>query len=135
LGLETDADTTDTNVPLGTHQATRKRWKNECGYVTLDAFTSLGGDHGPSDALFKAEYVIPFLGLDKVGAVDPELEQCKSAGGGSGGMAGVGGAVAAGGAGGGCVCNTALKPGNRPATALLTIGLALLARSFRRRKA
>jgi hypothetical protein len=27
------------------------------------------------DALFKAEYVIPFLGLDKVGAVDPGLEQ------------------------------------------------------------
>ena len=40
------------NVALGTHQATCKRW-NECGYVTLDAVTSLGGDHGPSDALSK----------------------------------------------------------------------------------
>lgn len=99
LGLKTDPDMTDMNVPLGTHQATRKRWQNDCGFVTLDAFTSLGGDHGPSDALFKAEYVIPFLGLDKVGAVDPESEQCKPGAGGAGGMAGAGGAMAAGGSG------------------------------------
>ena len=31
----------------------------------LDGFDSIGGDHGPSDALFVAQYVIPFLGLDK----------------------------------------------------------------------
>ena len=101
LGLNTDPDTTDMNVALGTHQATRKRWKNECGYVTLDAFTSVGGDHGPSDALFKAEYVIPFLGLDKPGDVDPEVEQCKSGTGGWGGAPGVGGATSAGASAGG----------------------------------
>jgi MYXO-CTERM domain-containing protein len=76
--------------------------------VTLDAFTSLGGDHGPSDALFKGEYVIPFLGLDKTGELDPEVEQCQSSGGGSGGggsggsagSATNGGSAGAGGSGG-----------------------------------
>lgn len=102
LGLMASPTTTDMNVPLGDHQATRQRWKNECGYVTLDAFTSLGGDHGPSDALFKAEYVVPFLGLDKTGELDPEVEQCQPSGGGSGG-AGAGGSAgaASGGAGNG----------------------------------
>lgn len=56
LSLEKDPDMTDMNVTLGMHQATRKRWKNECGYVTLDASTSIGGDHGPSDALFKGSF-------------------------------------------------------------------------------
>lgn len=98
LGLMATPTTTDMNVPLGDHQATRQRWKNECGYVTLDAFTSLGGDHGPSDALFKAEYVVPFLGLDKTGALDPEVEQCQSSGGSGGsGSGGSAGAVANGG--------------------------------------
>jgi acetylxylan esterase len=105
LGLSASATTTEMNVPLGMHQATRLRWKNECGYVVLDAFTSLGGDHGPSDALFKAEYVVPFLGLDKTGLVDPEVEQCGAGQGGtggtdSGGAAGApnGGGVTSGGA-------------------------------------
>lgn len=111
LGLSSMATMTDMNVALGNHKATRQRWKNECGYVVLDAFTSLGGDHGPSDALFEAQYVVPFLGLDKTGAVDPEMEQCATGqggtggGGGSGGMggsgAGTGGGAASGGVGGG----------------------------------
>ena len=37
--------------------------------MVLDAFTSIGGDHGPSDALFKSQFVIPFLGLDAGGAL------------------------------------------------------------------
>lgn len=100
LGLMANPTTTDMNVPLGDHQATRQRWKNECGYVTLDAFTSLGGDHGPSDALFKAEYVVPFLGLDKTGPLDPEVEQCQPSGGSGGvGAGGSAGSPASGGAG------------------------------------
>jgi poly(hydroxyalkanoate) depolymerase family esterase len=99
LGLMMSPSMTDMNVALGDHQATRQRWKNDCGYVTLDAFTSLGGDHGPSDALFKAEYVIPFLGLDKTGSVDPEIEQCKTGAGGSGG-GGAGGSAGGGASGG-----------------------------------
>jgi len=104
LSLSPDPTSTTMNVLLGTHQATRQQWLNSCGYLVLDGFTSIGGDHGPSDALFKAQYVIPFLGLDKVGAVDPEIAQCGNGGsGGSGadGGAGVGGRNGAGGGGGG----------------------------------
>jgi acetylxylan esterase len=97
LGLGTSPTSTGM-VQLGNHQATRQRWQSSCGYQVLDAFTSIGGDHGPSDALFKAEHVIPFLGLDKTGAVDPEIEQC---GGGADGGADAGGGGGAGGSGGG----------------------------------
>jgi acetylxylan esterase len=91
LGLSEDP-TTEVGAELGDHQGTRKSWKNACGFVVLDAFTSLGGDHGPSDALFPAEYVIPFLGLDQTGPIDPEIEECAGAGaGGNGGMAGMSG--------------------------------------------
>ncbi len=96
LGLD-ESPTTEENVQLGDHQATRQTWESSCGIPVLDAFTSLGGDHGPSDALFLAEYVIPFLGLDVVGPVDPEIEQCGDGGdpgagaGGAGGSSGDGG--------------------------------------------
>jgi len=93
LGLATNPTSNTTGLTLGTHQATRQQWKNSCGYVVLDAFTSLGGDHGPSDTLFNATYVVPFLGLDQTGDVDPEIAAC---GGGSDG--GAGGATGAGGA-------------------------------------
>src|SRR4051812_45589586 len=101
LGLATSPTSTTTGLTLGTHQATRQQWKNSCGYVVLDAITSIGGDHGPSDALFKATYVIPFLGLDKTDAVDPELAACAPDGGvgGSGGPARARGRPGGGGAG------------------------------------
>jgi len=91
--LELSEDpTSEEQVELGEHQATRQRWQNACGVVVLDAFTSLGGDHGPSDALFPADYVIPFLGLDQTGPVDPEIELCDDNGaGGTGGSAGMSG--------------------------------------------
>jgi acetylxylan esterase len=92
LGLAASPSTTDMGVSLGNHKATRQRWKNQCGFVTLDAFTSIGGDHGPSDALFEADYVVPFLGLDDTGELDPEAKQCSGAGG-SGGAAGAGGSA------------------------------------------
>jgi poly(hydroxyalkanoate) depolymerase family esterase len=100
LGLATNPTTTTANITLGTHQATRQQWNNACGYLVLDGFTSIGGDHGPSDALFKAQYVIPFLGLDKIGAVDPEIAQCGNGSSGSGGAGGVGGVGGAAGSGG-----------------------------------
>jgi poly(hydroxyalkanoate) depolymerase family esterase len=102
LGLAATPTTTTMNVSLGNHQATRQQWTNSCGYLVLDGFTSLGGDHGPSDALFKANYVIPFLGLDKTGPVDPEIQQCGSGSdGGVGGVSGTDGGAGAGAAGGG----------------------------------
>jgi acetylxylan esterase len=98
LGLSTSPTSTMMGVQLGTHQATRQQWQSACGYLVLEGFTSLGGDHGPSDALFKSTYVIPFLGLDKTGAVDPEIQQCGS--GGTGGSSGTDGGVDGGGRGG-----------------------------------
>lgn len=102
LSLSTNPTKTNTGLTLGTHQATEQQWNNACGYLVLDGFDSIGGDHGPSDALFVAQYVVPFLGLDKTGAVDPEIAQCGNGGaGGSGGAAGAtGGGGAAGSAGG-----------------------------------
>jgi hypothetical protein len=120
LGLSTDPSSSQTGITLGTHQAKRQQWKNSCGYVVLDAFTSVGGDHGPSDCLFVSQYVIPFLGLDKTGAVDPEIEQCGS-GGGDGGVGGAGGAGGStgtsnrdGGAGGSAGAGGAPGSGGRP---------------------
>lgn len=95
LGVNTTPTITDMGVPLGNRLATRQRWEGSCGDVVLDAFTSLGGDHGPSDALFVAEYIIPFFGLDRTGLVDPGFEQCGRNSGGAGGM-GAGGASIAG---------------------------------------
>jgi len=94
LGLPASPTSTSSGITLGNHQATRQQWNNSCGYLVLDAFTSLGGDHGPSDALFKAQYVIPFLGLDKTGPVDPEIAQCGNGSGGAGGSGGSGGSAA-----------------------------------------
>lgn len=103
----------DSGLTLGSHQAKRQQWKNSCGYVVLDLLTSVGGDHGPSDALFQGNFVLPFLGLDSQAAVDaavdPEIAQCGagadggvpmpdggttsgSGGNGGGGRAGTGGA-------------------------------------------
>jgi acetylxylan esterase len=76
LGLSPTPTTVANGLSLGNHQATRQTWQNTCGRTMLDAFTSLGGDHGPSDALFVAQYVVPFLHLDVAGAVDPETGTC-----------------------------------------------------------
>jgi poly(hydroxyalkanoate) depolymerase family esterase len=102
LSLSTTATKTNTGLTLGTHQATEQQWNNACGYLVLDAFDSINGDHGPSDTLFVGKYVLPFLGLDTQtavnAAVDPEIAQC--GGGGDAGVGGAGGGGDAGGAGG-----------------------------------
>ncbi|HSS40854.1 MAG TPA: PHB depolymerase family esterase [Polyangia bacterium] len=101
--LSTTPTKTNTGLTLGTHQATEQQWNNACGYLVLDAFDSINGDHGPSDTLFVGKYVVPFLGLDKTGAVDPEIQQCGASGGGgtSGGTGGQAGMGAGGGHSGG----------------------------------
>jgi hypothetical protein len=100
LGLEPVPTSTETELQLGAHLATRQTWIGECGRPVLDAFTSLGGDHGPSDALFLAEHLVPFLGLDDTGPIDPVVAACQSAapGGGGPGDAGSGSGEDAGGA-------------------------------------
>jgi len=107
LGLSTDPTTkVDSGLTLGTHQAKRQEWKDSCGFVALDFLTSVGGDHGPSDALFQGNFVLPFLGLDSQAAVDAALDaqvvQCGAGGntgsGGAGGSGGRGGSAGTGGA-------------------------------------
>jgi acetylxylan esterase len=117
--LSTNPTKTNTGLTLGTHQATEQQWNNACGYLVLDGFDSIGGDHGPSDALFVAKYVVPFLGLDKTGAVDPEIAQCGNGGaggstgaaGGAGGKGTGGAAGSAGGRGGGAGSGTVATGG------------------------
>jgi poly(hydroxyalkanoate) depolymerase family esterase len=154
LGLSASPTTTTTGLTLGTHQATRQQWQNSCGYVVLDAFTSIGGDHGPSDAIFNSTYVIPFLGLDQTGATDPEIATCAGGTGGSSGTGGVsntGGTTSAGGSnsgaggtaaqgssgaapGGGCSCRVSSKTSPTGLSAL-ALGAALVFWGRRLRRA
>lgn len=127
LALSTDPTTkVDSGLTLGTHQAKRQQWQDSCSYVAFDILTSVGGDHGPSDALFQGNFVLPFLGLDSQAAVDaavdPQIAKCGgSGGGGSGGASGSGsggasgsGVSGSGGATGGTTAGGA--PGNTGGT-------------------
>jgi acetylxylan esterase len=96
LGLST-APSEESNLEIGTHPGVRRTWLGECGPPVLDAFTSMGGDHGPSDALFLAEHIVPFLGLDQPGPIDPYVAACESQGTGGSGGSGSGGAASDGG--------------------------------------
>jgi poly(hydroxyalkanoate) depolymerase family esterase len=103
LGLGTTATST-TTLTYGTHQWTRERWKDECGFVVLDAWTEHSGAHGVPDANMNAQYTIPFLGLDDAGPVDPHVSQCEggasSSSGSSGSSTGGGSGASSSGAGG-----------------------------------
>jgi acetylxylan esterase len=97
LGLGA-SPTTSQSLTFAGHSWTRDGWQNSCGAVVLDAWTELDGPHN-TDAPLNATYVIPFLGLDKPGMVDPVVAACpRDAGaGGDGGTRGVGGAQDGGG--------------------------------------
>ena len=72
LGLSVNPAISNTVTISGvTNQWIHQVWQNTNGATQLEAWADIGGDHGPSDALFKARHVIPFLGLDEVGPVDP----------------------------------------------------------------
>ena len=100
LGLSTTPTSTEASTAIGSHQATRQQWKNDCGFVGLDAFTFVEGDHALTDAVYNSQYVIPFLGLDKTGEVDPEISMCAGSTGGTSGSGGTsaGGTTGIGGA-------------------------------------
>ncbi len=93
LGLSMNPTST-TMVSLNNHTWTRQSWQSSCGVTVLDAWAEQNGPHG-TDANLNATYVIPFLGLDKSGDVDPEVTACGGSGavgtGGSGGGTGAGG--------------------------------------------
>ena len=78
LDLSATPDSTGA-VTLNLHQWTRNEWQDSCGYTVLDEWSETNGPHG-TDANLNAQYVIPFLGLDSAGAVDPEVAKCADAG-------------------------------------------------------
>jgi endoglucanase len=72
LGLSTSPAVSNITTIVGvTNPWIHQSWKDTNGATLLDAWADIGGDHGPSDALFKARYIVPFLGLDKGGLADP----------------------------------------------------------------
>jgi acetylxylan esterase len=78
LDLSATPDSTSA-VTLNAHPWTRNEWQDSCGYTVLDEWSETNGPHG-TDANLNAQYVIPFLGLDSAGAVDPEVAKCADAG-------------------------------------------------------
>ena len=70
LGLSTNPTFTATvTIPNITNQWTHQVWQDTNGATLMDAWTEINGPHG-TDANLSARYVIPFLGLDKIGPVD-----------------------------------------------------------------
>jgi hypothetical protein len=69
LGLSV-SPTSSTTVTFVNHQWTHQIWQDACGNTLIDAWSEINGPHG-TDANLNAQYVIPFLGLDNTGSVDP----------------------------------------------------------------
>ncbi|HEV8549760.1 MAG TPA: PHB depolymerase family esterase [Polyangiaceae bacterium] len=95
LGLS-EMPASTTMVTLSNHSWTRESWQDSCGNTLLDAWAEKDGPHG-TDSNLNAMYVIPFLGLDKVGPTDPVT--CGGGGMGSAGAASAGAAGRGGNAG------------------------------------
>lgn len=71
LGLSLSPTVTTTvTLPNSTNKWTHQIWQDPCGNALLDAWSEQNGPHG-TDANLNAQYVIPFLGLDQAGPVDP----------------------------------------------------------------
>jgi len=132
LGLSTNP-TANVMVSFNNHQWTHQSWQDSCGYTVLDAWSEQNGPHG-TDANLNATYVIPFLGLDKTGATDPEVAQCSGGNGGggggnaggSGGTMGSTGGSGGGGASGGTVASggTASASGGASGTGTVSGGMS-----------
>jgi acetylxylan esterase len=105
LGLSA-TPTSTASLTINNHDFARQTWKDSCGSAVLDELSEKSGPHN-TDASENATYVIPFLGLDNTGPVDPVVAACPGGVGGSGvggsgtGGSGVGGSgVGGSGAGG-----------------------------------
>jgi endoglucanase len=64
LGLSSTPTSTST-VTISGHDYTHQVWLDSLGTTVLDAWSETNGGHG-TDALLNANYVIPFMGLDRV---------------------------------------------------------------------
>jgi len=74
LGFSTNPTlTTTVTFPTNsTHIWTRQIWQDSCSNTVIDAWSEQNGGHG-TDADLNSQYVIPFLGLDQVGPLDPAV--------------------------------------------------------------
>jgi poly(hydroxyalkanoate) depolymerase family esterase len=95
LGLSMTPSSMDTGYKAASYTYNRQFWKNACGYVVFEAWTSPGGGHS---MLYEEAEILKFLGLDAARDTDPEPD-C-SGGGNDGGVTGTGGAGGATGTGG-----------------------------------
>src|SRR5213079_1547346 len=66
LGLNSTPAST-TTVSIGGHDYTHQAWLDSSGITVLDAWSETNGGHA-TDALLNANYVIPFMELDRVGS-------------------------------------------------------------------
>jgi poly(hydroxyalkanoate) depolymerase family esterase len=107
LGLSTAPSSTDTGYKAANATYDRQFWKNACGYVVFEAWSSPGGTHSMP---YEEADILKYFGLDTAGGSDPEPD-CSGDGGaggsgggnttGSGGSNGVTGSSGAGGGSGG----------------------------------
>ncbi len=71
LGLSTNATLT-TTLTYVSHQWTHQIWQDSCSNTLIDAWSEQNGPH-MTDADLNATYVIPFLGLNEAGSLDPAV--------------------------------------------------------------
>ena len=71
LELNTEPDSTDKITTAYTYN--RRFWKNDCGYIVLEAWSAPGQGHSMS---YEEDAIIAFFGLDIVDGRDPGLAAC-----------------------------------------------------------
>jgi poly(hydroxyalkanoate) depolymerase family esterase len=106
LGLPMTPSSMDTGYKAANATYDRQFWKNACGYVVFEAWSSPGGTHSMP---YEEADILKFLGLDTARDTDPEPDCTGGTGtggsggtgaGGSGGSTGAGGAQGRGGSSG-----------------------------------
>ena len=98
LGLSTAPTSTDTGYKAQVATYDRQFWKNACGYVVFEAWSSPGGTHSMA---YEETDILKYFGLDTAGGSDPEPDCSGDAGvAGTGGVSGSGGTTGGGGTGG-----------------------------------
>lgn len=76
LGLNTEPDSTaKISPPAAGYTYNQKFWKNKCGYIVLEAWSSPGQPHSMS---YEEDAILKFFGLDVVRDKDPEFAACDS---------------------------------------------------------
>jgi len=97
LGLPMTPSSMDTGYKAANATYDRQFWKNACGYVVFEAWSSPGGTHSMP---YEEADILKFLGLDTARDTDPEPDCTGGTGTGGSGGTGAGGSGGSTGAGG-----------------------------------